>query len=322
MSLGILKLNPYLVERPWGGDRLVRKFGKKTSKPGPIGESWELSDHPDGPSTILGGPCDGRPFGDVLRENPQALIGCPEAPKKYPLLIKYIDAAEDLSIQVHPDDAYNQEHNIEDRGKTECWYILDCDPGAEIIYGLKKGVSRKDLETAVERKTIPDCVRRIPISPGTFLYTPPGTVHAILGGTLVCEIQQSSNVTFRLWDWDRKPERELHIGPSLDCIEYSPARTYQPFHLPQDVPSVPRITTLIHNPFFFVHALQLGPGQSFEKPIHGPGLIANGVGGNGTIGDNPIAEGETFFIPRCTGSVRFAADRSPLTVLLTRSNES
>ena len=321
MSFGIMKLKPHLAQRPWGGNRLFEMFGKETSEPGPIGESWELSDHPDGPCTIQDGPYAGRPFGEALREIPIEMIGSSEAPAKYPLLIKYIDAAEDLSIQVHPDDAYNRKHGIEDRGKTECWYIMDCDPGTEIVYGLKEGVERKDLEAAIELKTVPDCVRRIPISPGTFLYTPPGTVHAILGGTLLCEIQQSSNVTYRLWDWDRKPKRELHIEQALDCIDFHPSRTFEPFQLPQDPPSVPRITTLIHNPYFFVHAIQLAPGQSFEKPIHGPGLIVNGVAGKGTLGDQAIAEGDTFFIPACSGSVRLATDQSPLTVLLTRSNE-
>jgi mannose-6-phosphate isomerase len=320
MTVPILKLSPHLKPRPWGGNRLRDDLRKAVPQGEKIGESWELSDRPDGPSRIEGGPFEGRLFGEVLREYPRETLGETKAPEKYPLLVKYIDAAEDLSIQVHPDDAYARERGLDDRGKTECWYILGCDPGTEVVYGLSEGIDRKKLEKAIAEQRVPEVVRRIPISPGTFLFVPPGTVHAILGGTLLCEVQQSSNITYRLWDWGRKPKREVHIRESLDVIDYNPKCQIQPFRLPTDEPRVPRIIPLTHNPFFLVYAIQLGPGQTIRRSHPGCGTVLNGVGGECLVDSIPVRIGDTLFVPACLDSITFSTSDSPATVLLSRAN--
>jgi len=243
------------------------------------------------------------------------------APDKYPLLVKYIDAGEDLSIQVHPDDAFNAREGIPDRGKTECWFILDCEPGTEIVYGLKPGVDRSDLEHAIERKTVPESINRVPIHPGDFLFVPPGTVHAILGGTLLCEIQQSSNITFRLWDWDRKPERELHIEKSLEVIRFEEDLPAKPFHLGQLDHDNPLVTKLTDNSHFTVRAVQLPPKSSIEILTSGKGAILNGVGGDSSVEDTSLLYGQTLFVPASIPRFRIRSESAPATLLLTESNE-
>ena len=320
MSIPILKLAPCVVPRPWGGNRLQTLFGKPCPPGERIGESWELSDHPEGLSRVEGGPFEGRLFGDLVRTHPGEMIGVEAAPARFPLLIKYIDAAEDLSIQVHPGDAYVERKGLPDRGKTECWLILDCQPGAEVIYGLREGIDRAALERAVREKQVPEVVRRVPISPGTFLFVPPGTVHALLAGTLLCEIQQSSNITYRLWDWDRKPSRPLHIEESLEVISYG-ASGLEPYQLPLSPPSEPGIFRLADNLYFTVEAVQLGPRQRLEVPLLGKGTAVNGIWGECELENTPVKAGDTLFIPACVPSVIFATVESNATLLLSWSNE-
>jgi mannose-6-phosphate isomerase len=286
----------------------------------PIGESWELSDHPEGPSKVAGGPFDGRLFGEVLRAHPLEMVGSTTPPEKFPLLVKYIDAKEALSIQVHPDDDYTEKHSLGDRGKTECWYIIDCEPDAEVIYGLKAGVAREDLARAVGDNSIPEVVRRVPICPGTFLYVPAGTVHALLGGTLLCEIQQSSNITYRLWDWNRQPTRQLHIQESLEVSDYS-GRERQPLEVQQEAPPHPLIQNLIFNPYFLVQALCLGPDSSFTRPQPGKGVILNGVHGKCRVNGEVLQRGDTFFVPACVPEFTLETGEDPVIVLASRSNE-
>jgi len=321
MPLPLLSLAPSLTPRPWGGECLLALLGKEiplgeTS----IGESWELSDHPDGPSTISGGPFDGRFFGDLVRERPMEMIGCPQAPEKFPLLVKYIDASEDLSIQVHPDDEYTQNNNLPDRGKTECWYIMDCGRKTEIIYGVLPGTTRAILEDAIAQGSVPEVVNRYPLHPGDFLFVPPGTIHAILGGTLLCEIQQSSNITYRLWDWNRKPERELHIKESLDVTQYNNETLPKPYCLPKPSPEQVALIPLTTNDFFEVNAALLDAGNSMVLEQPGHGFILNTVSGEGTVDGEEIKTGSTFYVPACIEKVVLKAE-TPLTVLVTKSNE-
>ncbi len=320
-DLPILRMSPHLTPRPWGGDRLGTVLHKPLPGDEPIGESWELSDHTDGPSSIAGGPFDGRLFGEVLREFPDEMVGSNDPTGPYPLLVKYIDAREDLSIQVHPDDDYTARVGIADRGKSECWFILDCAGGTEVIYGLKEGITRSDLIMAIESKTVPDCIRRIPIEPRDFLFVPPGTVHAILGETLLCEIQQSSNTTFRLWDWNRKPERPLHIKESLEVIRFESSKAEPPFHLEPLSDASPLVTVLTDNEYFLVRAVQLPPESSLYLTHSGKGAILNGVEGAGEINELGMALGETFFVPACIPQFCVRTGHSPVTVLVSESNE-
>lgn len=321
MPLPILNLIPHLTPRPWGGTHLPPLYGQKQPEGEPIGEAWSLSDRPEGPSRVSGGPLDGMLFGEVLRLYPVEALGQSQPPAQFPLLIKYIDAAEDLSIQVHPDDAYTQVMHLPDRGKTECWYIMDCQPGAEIIYGLAEGVTREILEQAIVDKQVAGVVRRIPIEPGTFLFVPPGTVHAILGGTLLCEIQQSSNLTYRLWDWNRLPARQLHIQESLDVIRYDPSTQPEPLILSPHPSSGYEDLLLTRNDFFEVRLLRLSPESQCSLRQTSKGFILNGAGGECTADGMPLSCGGTLFIPACIPEVTLQAREQQVTVLLSHSME-
>lgn len=316
----LLRMKPFLAPRPWGGDRLGKLLGKGCEAADKIGESWEVSDHPEGLSRIDSGPFDGETFRDVLRAHPSELIGRPTPPARFPLLIKYIDAAEDLSIQVHPDDAYTEKSGLSDRGKTECWYVVDCAPGAEIIHGLKPGVGPDELSRSIEERRVPDVVRRIPIKPGLFLFVPAGTVHAILAGTLICEIQQASNLTYRLWDWDRKPERELHIDESLAVASYE-VNPPEPLRVPTGSSLEPTLTLLTRNEYFEVQAVTIPAGQCFRESNPGVLRILNGVKGTAEVGGQRVDKGDTIVIPASHDQTDIVCVDAPATLLLTRSLE-
>jgi len=210
-----LPLEPCFVERVWGGSRLAELFGKRLPPGKPIGESWEASDVGGNVSSVADGPYRGRTVRRLVEEFGKSLTGSVPLPEgRLPLLFKLIDAREDLSIQLHPRDE-DIPPGSNDRGKEEAWYILDADPGARLIHGLRAGVAAEDLFRAVDTGGVEECVEWYEVRPGEVYYVPPGTVHAIGKGIVLAEIQQSSDTTYRLYDWGRvgldgKP-RALHI---------------------------------------------------------------------------------------------------------------
>lgn len=322
-----LRMAPVFSERPWGGRRLASELGKALPAEVPIGESWELSDHPNGRSRVEGGAFDGQLLGDVLRAHPAEMIGRARAPERYPLLVKFLDCREDLSIQVHPDDERARARG--DRGKTECWYVMEADPGAEVIFGLRPGVTIERLRAAAADRSIAECVARRPVERGSFLFVKAGTVHALLGGTLVAEIQQSSDTTYRLWDWNRQPARELHIEDSLAVI-HDEDPVVPPFTLPPaGVVNGP--TVLVDGEYFRVTALDLSPGKSIDFPpgLVDTGLIVLGVEGESTLmrpgrGEpTMLRRGETIFIPAAAGTHWTAASLldQPARLLIAESRE-
>lgn len=188
----------------WGGNRLAREFGKGSGKDERIAETWELTVRADATNMIASGELSGEPLCELY------------GTENFPVLIKFIDAEKDLSVQVHPADEYARE-NEGDLGKTEMWYVVDALPGAQLVYGLRDGVSKEDLKKAVEENKINECLNYVDVHSGDVFFIPAGCVHAIGGGILIAEIQQSSNVTYRVYDYDRG--RELHIKKALDVIE-------------------------------------------------------------------------------------------------------
>lgn len=218
MALEPLFLQPVFKERIWGGTGLRTKFGYEIPSE-QTGECWAISAHPHGQNTIKNGPYRGKTLSE-LWENHQELFGHHPG-KTFPLLTKILDASMDLSVQVHPDDAYAHRFEHGEHGKTECWYILDCREGAEIVYG-HHAKSRLDLVKMIKQNRWDDLLKRVPVKPGDFFYVPSGTVHALGAGTLVLETQQSSDVTYRLYDYERLGQdgkkRELHIDKALDVI--------------------------------------------------------------------------------------------------------
>lgn len=215
----LLKLGAITKKIIWGGERLAREYGKGT--PGEkIAESWELTSRTDGVNTIIGGKYDGMLFGDWLEAN-KAAVSKDWDGERFPLLIKLIDAEADLSIQVHPDDEYAALHTT-DLGKTEMWYIVDAAPDAKIIYGLKKKYSADEVKTAIANGTLEELMNYVPVKKGETYFIPSGMVHAICKGILIAEIQQNSNITYRVYDYNRVGAdgklRELHVDDALAVI--------------------------------------------------------------------------------------------------------
>ena len=323
LTLYPMLMDPYFSTRPWGGRRLADVLAKKVDpQGGPYGEAWELSDHPDGRSRVANGPVAGQLFGDVIRAWPDLLLGVAKAPDRYPLLVKYIDAAQDLSVQVHPSDATAP---AGDRGKTECWYVMDCDPGAQMIHGLAPGVDAAALERAARSGEIEPCIRRFEIHPGDFIDIPAGTVHATLRGTLLCEVQQSSNTTYRLWDWNRQPPRPLHVAEAVRVANYDPAATPDPVNVRQI--EVGRWLRLVRNEFFETQIACWPAGEAvvLERP-NPHGLILNVVEGGGSlshpsVGEQALDLGQTWFLPARMARWGLRAGERGLRVLVSESLE-
>jgi mannose-6-phosphate isomerase len=215
-----LTFEPRLKPRVWGGRTLATLYGKPLPSPEPIGESWEITDRPGDESVIANGPFAGRTLRWLMDHDAAGVMGAaPPAPGgRFPLLCKILDAREKLSLQVHPPAAPLGEP------KTEMWYIVQADPGAELYVGLRRGVGREQFERALQDGTVADCFHRIPVRAGDTMFLPSGRVHAIGAGLVIFEIQQNSDTTFRVFDWNRvgldgKP-RELHLTESLHSIDF------------------------------------------------------------------------------------------------------
>lgn len=219
-----LTFEPIFVERIWGGRRLQSEFQKKLPPQKRIGESWEIVDRPEAQSLVAQGPLRGRTLHDLWIEFRKEIFGkLPDAPR-FPLLIKILDASKKLSLQVHPDE--NAARRLRSEPKTEFWYVAAAEPGAELFLGFRQPVARGQFEQKLRDGTGIDDVQRIPVHPGDSVFLPAGRVHAIGGGNLVIEIQQNSDTTYRLFDWNRTDpvtgkERELHIEQGLECIDFN-----------------------------------------------------------------------------------------------------
>ncbi|MCR5819947.1 MAG: class I mannose-6-phosphate isomerase [Bacteroidaceae bacterium] len=219
-------LKPSGKDYIWGGTRLREEFHKDLPQE-PLAETWECSTHPDGPSYVASGVFHGITLTEVLKKNPDFLGTSPSVSSSVnlPVLIKFIDARNNLSVQVHPDDDYaRREENGQD-GKTEMWYVVDAEPGAQLVFGLNRAISADELRQSLELGTIEHYLRRIPVHKDDVFFIPSGTIHAIGSGALIAEIQQNSNLTYRLYDYGRldkdgKP-RELHIEKALDVADLS-----------------------------------------------------------------------------------------------------
>jgi len=222
----LLPLRPYLREMVWGGRRLAELYDKPLPPDSPIGESFEVSALPERDSVVASGPLAGEPLGALAAQYGQDLVGASTVERygrDFPLLIKLIDAQQDLSVQVHPDDAYARKHKLGPFGKMEAWYVTHSD-GGRIALGLEDGVGREELVQAIRLGRVEEAVRFHDVAPGDVVSLPPGTVHALCRGVVVYEVQQSSDITFRLYDYGRlgldgKP-RELHTEEALEVIDF------------------------------------------------------------------------------------------------------
>ena len=216
---------PYSIEPKetpaiWGGDALVTRFGKPGDPKAKIGESWECWDE----NRIRNGPLEGKTIADLRAQLGPVLLGDLDPKQLFPILTKIIDARDALSVQVHPDDAYAQRVEHQHNGKTECWFILSADENAELVYGWSRDTTREEYERRVADGTLGDILRRVPVKAGETYYLPAGTLHAIGAGIILFETQQASDLTYRIFDWNRvgpdgKP-RELHVQKAGDVLDY------------------------------------------------------------------------------------------------------
>lgn len=257
----IMKLEPAFKDNLWGGTKLRTVFGKKCDYD-VIGESWELSAHPDGQSVIASGIFTGMYFGEFIEKYGHDVVGWKSSSlDRFPVLIKFIDAKKDLSIQIHPDDDYALE--IENEfGKNEMWYVVDCEPGAFLYCGLKKDSSKEEIRERIENNTITDILNKIEVHKGDCVMVKAGTIHAIGAGILICEIQQNSNCTYRMYDYDRKDKfgnkRELHIDKAIDVVD---VKKYKPFISDnKDVPEGAEV--LVSCKYFECYKYVLGGGAA------------------------------------------------------------
>ena len=225
-----IMLRPSGKDYLWGGRRLNDEFEKNIDM-FPLAETWECSTHPDGPSYVYGGEHDGMTLTQVLEKHPEYLgthllnddlISFENICKSrgLPILIKFIDADKDLSVQVHPDDEYAREQENGQRGKTEMWYVLDAARDAKLVYGLNRDMTKEDMRRAIREGTLNRYLQTVPVKKDDVFFVEAGTIHALGAGVLVAEIQENSNLTYRLYDYDRTDrkgnKRELHIEKSLE----------------------------------------------------------------------------------------------------------
>lgn len=220
-----IKFQPVFKEKVWGGNRLYNDLFKEIAVTTEIGESWEIACHREGSCKVRNGMYRDKTLKELISEYGSDIFGkkVDNFGDRFPLLFKFIDANDKLSVQVHPNDDYAMKYE-NDLGKTEMWYIVDAKPGAKLVYGLKEGVTKQHFINSIKNNNIRSTLREIEVKKGDVLFIPPGTVHAIGEGILIAEIQQNSDVTYRVYDWDRvgldgKP-RELHIDKALDVINF------------------------------------------------------------------------------------------------------
>lgn len=289
-----LFLQSQMQEKIWGGQRLKTQFGYSIPS-ATTGEYWAISAHPNGPSIIENGPLAGRSLAQVYSQH-QELFGQEGLPV-FPLLTKILDANDWLSVQVHPDDNYGLKHEGE-LGKTECWYILEAEEGAEIIYG-HTAKSKEELAQAFDKKNWDGLLQKLPVKAGDFFYVPSGTLHAIGPGILILETQQSSDTTYRVYDFDRLDDqgnkRDLHLEQALDVTTIGQPQNSRPVinHLDNLT-----LTTLTSNDFFSVQKWEIkGPVSVSQSAPYSLVSVIDGQGEVTLDGQTyPLKKGQHFIL--------------------------
>lgn len=292
----MIKLKSVYKTQFWGGTKIRDVLHKDVGELSRVAESWELSTHPNGKSVIVGGEYDGKTLNEYFDAVGWAQVG-EYATRKHrlPIMIKYIDARENLSIQVHPTEKYAAKHN-NDGGKNEIWFVLDADENACLYLGFNKDVTKAEVLSAIENKTIARLLNRIPVKKGEVYYIPAGTVHAIGAGCLICELQQTSDATYRLYDYDRTDEngklRPLHLKDGLAVLNLKkltlPQRR-QNSSIRNMLGEVGKLTFSEYNAEG--EATYLFPDAKFVAT-----LILEGEGAVETVSETPVKQGETYII--------------------------
>lgn len=324
----VLRFHPLYQERVWGGRVLETALGRALppaaapgQAPAPIGESWEIVDRPEAQSVVRGGALDGLTLRQAIERHGADIMG-PAWPKEraFPILVKWLDCRERLSLQVHPPAAVAPE--LKGEPKTENWYIADCAPGSHLIVGLKRGVTRAQFERALADLTLEDCVHRFPVGRGDSILVRSGQLHAIDGGNLILEIQQNSDTTYRVYDWGRvgldgKP-RAMHIEQSLRSIKWDDFE-------PAPLRAAGTAAVIADAREFRIRRVPLAKGEAFRAAAGGQARIlsvAEGAvreTGASAPADAIFKRGDNAVLP-CAGAFVFEATEA--TVLLITENFS
>ena len=301
MKLETIKLTPACKDYLWGGEKLRQDYGIQ-SQLHPLAEAWVLSCHPDGPSVVATAPLAGKTLPEYIQEKGPGCLGADcEKFTDFPILAKFIDAKGDLSIQVHPSNDYALAHEHQ-FGKTEMWYVLDCEPGATLYYGFQHQISREEFQQRIQDNTLTEVLNAVPVEKGDLFFIPAGTLHAIRKGIVVAEIQQNSNVTYRIYDYGRVDVdgklRQLHIQQALEVTQRTPPQPDPDFH--GHLAQCPYFTVDVMEGRF---TLDCGP-ESFVSV-----LVLEGTGALWE-GDESMSlrKGESLFIPAGAGQCRLEGD--------------
>lgn len=295
----IIFLNPVFKQMVWGGDRLGRDWPYEI--PGSnTGECWAVSAHPNGDCRIKEGQYAGETLSTLWEQHPD-LFGNTGL-DRFPLLVKIIDAKTDLSIQVHPDDAYAKVHENGSLGKTECWYVLDCEEDSSLVIG-HNAKDKTELSDMIHEGRWSELIREIPVHKGDFIQIDPGTVHAIKGGLMIMETQQNSDITYRVYDYDRmvdgKP-RTLHIEKSIDVITVPAKKVEDSIMKAADLP-VNTMNLLCECAFYKVWKLEVKEAVTIMQNY--PFLIMSVIEGEGMVDGQAVCKGDHFILPYGYGKV-------------------
>ncbi len=324
-----LRFERVYIEKVWGGRALERHPGIELPDGVTVGETWEIVDRRDQNSVVRGGPLAGQRFEQVMAAHGADLLGRakPNCRGRFPLLIKYLDASQNLSVQVHPDDAIAERMGGDAEGKTEAWYILDSSAGGSIYCGLAPGVARAELQRALEQGDPVPSLAKHPVDSGMSVTVPGGTVHAIGAGVTLLEVQQNSNTTYRLYDWDRLgldgQPREIHVAEALEATAYEHGTEVPRGPRYEDLAEGVALARLSSTEYFSMRRLTLsGP---FEQDTDGQFLVLVVVGGSGTLTcptapDEPLQPGDVLLLPAALGTHALAPDAGGLDLVLLDAN--
>ena len=324
--MGVYKLESACKDYLWGGNRLRENFHIQEEK-NPLAEAWVLSCHKDGESMLVLSPSERVSLPAFLRKNPSVSGSLAEKFPVFPVLIKLIDAKLPLSVQVHPDDSYAEKREG-GLGKTEMWLILEREEGAFLYYGFKKEYTKEEVRAAIEGQYLTDYLEKVPVEKGDVFFIPAGTVHAIGAGIVIAEIQENSNLTYRVYDYGRKDkngkERELHIAKALDVMHCKPAGKGKT--VDEEISGGCR--RLASCPYFTVDRAFLREGEKLIKSVgkesflsaillNGQGKVQEEAGGR----ELSAEKGNSFFIPAGSGDVSFFGEGEWLFTYLAENAE-
>lgn len=305
-----LKFNALLKSTLWGGDKII-PFKNLDIQQENVGESWEISGVKDNETIVADGPYAGKKLNELVEELKGKLVGEDNYQRfgnEFPLLIKFIDARQDLSIQVHPTDEIAKMQGKE-RGKTEMWYLMDSDKDATLLCGLKKKITPEEYAQMVENDTIVDAIDRYEVKEGDCFFLPAGRIHAIGTGCFLAEIQQTSDVTYRIYDFKRKDKdgnyRQLHTKEAAECINYTVEDDYRTHYEHKKNEGV----TLVECPYFTTAVYDLDEPMTLDYSELDSFVILIGLKGEGTITDNEgntvtISAGESILVPATTDTLK------------------